>query len=78
MRRPLLPQRLIAMACHNPNSRGAALWTLAILLGALSGAAWADWHAPHHPRPAGRAGPISATGAVGAPFHDAPQPGVIA
>lgn len=70
MRRALLPQRLIAMACPSPNSRGGALWTLAILLGALSGAAWADWHAPHPSRPAGRTAPISATGAVGAPSSE--------
>lgn len=68
MRGHLLPERLIAMACHNPSPRGTALWTLALVLAALSGAAWADWHAPHHPRPAGRTAPISAQGAVGAPF----------
>ncbi|WJS97218.1 hypothetical protein [Novosphingobium humi] len=78
MWRPLLPQRLIAVACHNPSPRGTALWTLAMVLAALTGAAWADWHAPHHSRPPGRTAPISAKGAVGAPLPGAPLPGAIA
>lgn len=69
MQRPCLPQRV--MACPEPPSRGAFLWSIALLLGALSGAALAELTAL--PRPAGRTAPISAQGAVGAPL-----PGVTA
>ncbi|MDR6710312.1 hypothetical protein J2X73_004717 [Novosphingobium sp. 1748] len=66
------------MACPSPSPRGTALWTLAMVLAALLGAAWADWHAPHNSRPPGRTAPISATGAVGAPLPGAPRSSSVA